>query len=276
VTTGEGRQPDGEEVEASVSGTGTDDVARAFVDAQATTRDAPGRPPTPAATVVPMRAGPEGIEVLLLRRGDTGAFGGMWVFPGGRVEPADAADPVSVPSDPDGANAGAIAVARRTAVREAAEEAGLDLDPDELVVHSFWLPPPEAPRRFATWFFLAPVAPQTAVQVDRSEVIEHQWLSPRRALAERDAGRLPLAPPTYVTIWQLVDVVSPEHAAGEAAARPPRRFLTRVRSGQGRVALVWEGDAAWPEGDLHTPGARRRLWVDEGGPWSAESPAGPR
>ena len=46
--------------------------------------------PAPAATVVLLRPGPGGPEVLLTHRPTTMAFaGGMHVFPGGRVDPAD-------------------------------------------------------------------------------------------------------------------------------------------------------------------------------------------
>src|SRR5690348_5643849 len=99
----------------------------------------------PAATVVVVRDGAAGIEVLLLRRSARPPFGGMWVFPGGRVEPGDA-DP-SRPMDE-------LAAARRAAVRETREEAGLVLDAATLVPMSHWTPPGITPRRFTTWFFL--------------------------------------------------------------------------------------------------------------------------
>ena len=48
-------------------------------------------PAVPAATLVPMRDGEHGPEVLLLRRSLTSGFvPGAYVFPGGRVEAADA------------------------------------------------------------------------------------------------------------------------------------------------------------------------------------------
>ena len=50
----------------------------------------PGEPPVPAATVILLRDGPDGLETLMLRRNSKLAFvGGMWVFPGGRVDPED-------------------------------------------------------------------------------------------------------------------------------------------------------------------------------------------
>jgi len=46
--------------------------------------------PSPAATVLLLRTTNDGVEVLMQRRGDALAFmGGMWVYPGGRHEPAD-------------------------------------------------------------------------------------------------------------------------------------------------------------------------------------------
>ncbi len=44
----------------------------------------------PAATVILAKDAEPGIEVLMLRRNSAIAFGGAWVFPGGRVDPEDA------------------------------------------------------------------------------------------------------------------------------------------------------------------------------------------
>ena len=46
--------------------------------------------PLAAATVVVLRRGEAGFETLMLRKNSKIAFGGMWVFPGGRVDPEDA------------------------------------------------------------------------------------------------------------------------------------------------------------------------------------------
>ena len=77
-----------------------------------------------AATVVLLRDGDAGVEVLLGERpGDRGSFAGAWVFPGGAVDDADAAGD-AIDSE---------AAARRAAVRETLEEVGLRVDEAALV-----------------------------------------------------------------------------------------------------------------------------------------------
>ena len=76
----------------------------------------------PAATVVVVRDGEAGVETLMLRKNSKIAFGGMWVFPGGKIDTAD-----QVVGD-DGAT-DELATAAAAAVREAAEEASVAVDP---------------------------------------------------------------------------------------------------------------------------------------------------
>lgn len=44
-----------------------------------------------AGTVLLLRDGADGLEVLMIERPDRGSFAGAWVFPGGKLEPADRA-----------------------------------------------------------------------------------------------------------------------------------------------------------------------------------------
>lgn len=55
-------------------------------------------PPVAAATVMVVRDGPTGLEVLLVRRhGNSGVLGGVHVFPGGKLDAADRlADPAAL------------------------------------------------------------------------------------------------------------------------------------------------------------------------------------
>lgn len=215
-------------------------------------------PALPAATVVLVRDRPGGLETLMLRKNAAVAFGGMWVFPGGRVDDAD--------HDPTGDE---LVAARRAAVREAAEETGLEVPETALVPFAHWTPPAMgAPRRFATWFFLAP-APDGTVAVDGGEIHEHVWARPADVLARHAAGEVELVPPTWVTLHRLTTALTVADALAEARSRPPERFVTRmVRAGEHLVAL-WAGDAGYERGDPDVPGPRHRLWMIPGG-WRYE------
>jgi 8-oxo-dGTP pyrophosphatase MutT (NUDIX family) len=208
--------------------------------------------PIPAATVVLARDTKDGIEVLMLRRSSRGAFGGMWVFPGGRVENEDLN-----PDAPDDE----LFAARRAAVREAIEEADVVVDGDALVTFSHWLPPAVAPKRFSTWFFLAPAPDAVEVAVDNQEIRDHEWLRPAEAIARRDAGEIELAPPTWVTLWRLSGVDTVDEAVRLARQNEPQRFETHMYFPDGVPVALWHDDVAYDNGDLDQPGPRHRLYM---------------
>jgi len=211
-------------------------------------------PPIPAATVVLVRDSSDHLETLMLRRNVDVSFGGMWVFPGGRVEPEDG----------DGEPG-----ARRAAAREAAEEAGLVVDSELLVPFAHWTPPPIAPKRFATWFFLAP-APAGVVSIDDAEIRDHVWVTPSAAFERHAAGGIQLAPPTWVTLHWLADSPNVEAALQRARADTVEYFSTHIAKGEdGEVVAVWHGDVAYDGGDLAAVGGRHRLAMTEGG-WRYE------
>lgn len=205
-------------------------------------------PAIPAATVILLRDTGTGIETLMLRRNSKIAFGGMWVFPGGRVEDADR----------DGTD-DEIGAARRAAVREAEEESGLVLRADDLVAVSHWTPPPVTPRRFSTWFFVAR-APDGAVTIDDGEIREHMWVSPQDAIVQRDGAVIELAPPTWVTLHTLGDAADTDDALARAAAIEPLVFVTQIAKTADGLAALWAGDHAYETGkDADAPGPRHRL-----------------
>lgn len=215
----------------------------------------------PAATVVVLRDGAAGLEVLLLRRDRSLSFaGGMWVFPGGRIDPADH------PDDADGGDpstptpAGLELAARTAAVREAAEEAGLVLEPSSLRRWTQWTPPPESPKRFSTAFFVAPLDAAVDVVVDDGEIREHRWLAPDEALRRRDAGEVGLSPPTFVTLHQLRAHAGVDDVLAHAATiTTPEHFATRIAVRDEQILALYHGDAGYETGDPDLEGPRHRL-----------------
>jgi 8-oxo-dGTP pyrophosphatase MutT (NUDIX family) len=164
--------------------------------------------PRPAATVILLRRGGKhkqrGLELLLVRRNPAARFmPGVWVFPGGAVDTTD----------------GAGEAAHRTAAaRELAEEAGIEVDPVELVPYSRWITPKIIPIRFDTRFYLALAPAHSPPKPDGSETVDAGWFEPRKALDLHRAGELPLVFPTIKHLESLTEFATAEEAL-EAARR---------------------------------------------------------
>jgi 8-oxo-dGTP pyrophosphatase MutT (NUDIX family) len=187
-----------------------------------------------------------GIELLMLLRSNVGVFGGLWVFPGGRVDDDDPGDDV-------------LSRARSAAVRETREEADIVLDGASLVPWSHWTPPPIIPKRYTTWFFIAPWS-GGEVHVDDHEVLEHRWMRPADALAEH----LPMAPPTIVTLAELV-TINPRCVSELARVGEPPAYVTvPSKDADGTLVMLWAGDAGYDTGDSLRPGPRHRMYLPKG------------
>jgi len=220
----------------------------------------PVAPARPSATVVLFREHDAGGEILLVQRsGRLDFHGGAWVFPGGRVDEHEAA----------AAGGDILAAARAAAVREVMEETGLAVAPNALVTISRWTTPIQAPKRFLTWFFLAPVDTYADVRVDGREIVASRWVSPAAAIEEHRAGRLDIPPPTFVTLKGLASARSlAEHHAGQSA-RDPDIFEPKIVLVEKGFFSLYAGDAGFEEGDISAPGPRHRLYSTESG-WHYE------
>jgi len=210
-----------------------------------------------AATVVVARTGADGLEVLMLHKSTGHAFGGMWVFPGGRVDPEDAGDDE-------------LDRARHAAVREAAEEAGIVVAAEDLVAFAHWTPPPEAPRRFGTWFFLVEARDVHEVTVDGGEIADHAWISPSEALGRQARGEIELAPPTWISLHGLQGYAGAAEALDAARGSEVTYYATHIGTLDGAIVALWEGDAGYEDADPTITGARHRLLMRDGAPWTYE------
>jgi 8-oxo-dGTP pyrophosphatase MutT (NUDIX family) len=188
--------------------------------------------PRVAATVILLRGGDSGLELLLVQRNPKARFmGGAWVFPGGAVDR----------SEGDGQPA-----LRAAAIREVAEEAGITLeDPDALVPFSRWITPAEVKIRFDTWFFLV-VAPEAAEpQVDGGEIVDSRWMTPAAALEAHQAGELLLVFPTIKHLEQLSGFESADALLAHARGLTVEPVQPRVEMGGETARILLPGDPGY-------------------------------
>jgi 8-oxo-dGTP pyrophosphatase MutT (NUDIX family) len=183
-----------------------------------------------AATVVLLRDGERGVEVLLAERPrDRGSFAGAWVFPGGAVDDADAL----------GGSVDTEDAARRAAVRETLEEIGLQLDRYDLVPFSHWTPPKNSEKQLRTTFFAVRV-PDGEIRPAPNEVMAVEWLRPVDALDRHAAGSMTLWPPTWVTLYGLQRAASVDEALAELRSGDVKPYVAKV-SEDGRT-ILWQED----------------------------------
>ena len=200
----------------------------------------------PASTLLLIRDGDAGIEVVMGHRPPGGPFGDVWVFPGGAVEDSDLHRAQSTEE------AWALA-----AVRETAEEVGIlitepdsigfevspgdDLydrldqlgaafDPGRLVYLSNWVTPRIVPKRFDTRFYLCAVRHEVEPVAVTDEFVSVDWVDVRASLTAHDRGDMPMIFPTVAHLRYVAgfdDVRSLEAEARSLAVIPqiePRMF----------------------------------------------------
>jgi glyoxylase-like metal-dependent hydrolase (beta-lactamase superfamily II)/8-oxo-dGTP pyrophosphatase MutT (NUDIX family) len=215
----------------------------------------PAAPPPPdpivATAVVLFREGPDGREVLLVRRGAERRFaGGFHAFPGGRLDPEDSQIPVA------GA-AGEPAALVACAVRELYEETGvllargaervgaaervrgrkaildgalrfgpflaangLTLDAALLAPAGRWVTPEYLPLRYDARLFLVPLPPGEEAEIWPGELAGGGFVRARRALARWERGEILLYPPNLHAVRTLAADGPPDLALLRA---PPER-----------------------------------------------------
>jgi 8-oxo-dGTP pyrophosphatase MutT (NUDIX family) len=197
---------------------------------------APGAAPAaearPAATVVLLRDGAGGPEVLMVRRHRGSSFmADAYVFPGGRIEPED------------GEGEAAYAVG---AARELAEEAGVTVDPSTLVPFARWVTPSAEGKRFDARFFVAAAPPGQTAHHDSVETVDSLWATPAEVLARYERGELKLPPPTIRNLEDLAPHATVAAALAWARGRVVTAILPKLVAVDATIAIVlpWDPEYA--------------------------------
>lgn len=187
--------------------------------------------PRPSASVIVIRDAP--LEVLMMRRHEKSSFvPNAWVFPGGTTDDADRALATNLGGDP------LMTSMRVTAARETFEETGVwlggplanaeekrrrllegtlpfhalvseaSLHLERLVWTSRWITPIGIPKRFDTWFFIAPVGRDIVATAEQIEATDVVWIDPAEALARHAAGSMQMVFPTLRNLEALAGYAS--------------------------------------------------------------------
>jgi 8-oxo-dGTP pyrophosphatase MutT (NUDIX family) len=124
----------------------------------------------------------------------------------------------------------------------------------ELRLFSHWLTPMGAPRRYNTWFFVAPAPDGEDGAHDDRELVSSTWVRPHDALEHNAASRIDLIFPTEMSLRALAryehaaDLLADLDATPHAADGAP---LVIVEGNGERVVLP--GDAGQPTGRWTIP-----------------------
>jgi len=206
---------------------------------------------SPAASVVILKPGNSGFDILLLKRSSELSFApNYWVFAGGKLETFDFKD-----------GYGEVDAAFHAAKRECLEETGLTVE--GLSYLSTWTAPESAKRRFRTHFFVATMPVAQEVAVDGSEIVEHLWLPLSEAADKAMSGQLLMMPPTVVTLVHLSEQNDPSLLEQFLADRPYLDYATKlIRTEEGIWALL-PGDSGWESKDLALNNRQHRLLLNQ-------------
>jgi 8-oxo-dGTP pyrophosphatase MutT (NUDIX family) len=212
-----------------------------------------------ATSVILLRDGDSGLQTWVIERVTKMAFAaGMTVFPGGKVESADASLPWAS-TGPErlvaqlGCDETLIRALVGAGIRETFEETGVlltvppvtgdlrehrtelertgvgfgdflavhaaRLDAKRLVPWARWITPAGAPRRFDTWFFVVGLPDELEPFDVSSESARAYWASVRTLLDEHRDGKRPMLPPTIAHLTELAQLGTVDAVLGSGPTR---------------------------------------------------------
>ena len=260
-------------------------------------------PLRPAATVLLMRDGPQGIEVLMTRRSMSASFApGAYVFPGGGIDAADAQAHgmaqrrpkqsdlhltqaiaairesfeelgILLASHQDGRWADQSDIAqidRKAPFAPQCQAKGLTLAADQVFVLAHWITDRDLPRRFDVPFLVARMPEGQTPVADETEQFEPVWVRPADALTRHAAGDFFMVYPTIRTLERLKAFASVDAVLQACAVNDEPLWTSCPRAGwlAGNEARYMEHEAPFGELALVTPDGQIHHHLD----WKTDQP----
>ena len=265
----------------------------------------PTREPVPlrnAATVLLLRDGMNGIEVLMTRRSMTASFApGAYVFPGGGIDAADSAAHsqstrratqsdlhltqaiaairesfeelgVLLARHADGGHvttADIAALDRKAPFAAQCKARGLTLAGSDIFVLAHWVTDRDLPRRFDVPFLVARMPEGQEPVADDAEQFEPEWIRPTDALAKHAAGNFFIIFPTIRTLERLQHYATVDAVLLDCASEKPL-WTSCPRAGflHGKQARYMEHEAPYGELELTSPDGQIVHHLD----WQTDAP----
>lgn len=255
-----------------------------------------------AATVLLLRDGPQGLEVLMTRRSMSASFApGAYVFPGGGIDELDAQTHaqstrragqtdlhltqaiaairesfeelgVLLARRPDRSYATAADIAaldRTEPFAQQCAERGLVLAGEDVFVLAHWVTDRDLPLRFDVPFLVARMPEGQEPVADDAEQFEPVWIRPTDALARHKAGHFFIIFPTIRTLERL-RVYSDVNSVLQACASEKPLWTSCPRAGllSGEVARYMEHEPPFGELALTCPDGQIAHTLD----WQTDTP----
>ena len=266
----------------------------------------PQRTPVPArlaATVLLLRDGVAGVEVLMTRRSSTANFApGAYVFPGGVVDAHDGTSHTQARRRPtqsdlhltqaiaairecfeelgvllarrsDGSQADHSDVAALERMQPFAAQClqrGLTLAADEVFLLAHWTTDRDLARRFDVPFLVARMPESQTPVADGSEQFEPVWVRPKDALARHKEGQFFIIYPTIRTLERLQAYASVQAVLQACATTEQPLWTSCPRGGLlgGRDVRYMEHELPYGELAMVCPDGQVSHALD----WQSESP----
>jgi recombination protein RecT len=241
-----------------------------------------------AATVLLLRDGAQGLEVLMTRRSMHASFApGAYVFPGGGIDAADAQ--CHTQSTRRATQSDLHLTQAIAAIRESFEELGvllarrvdcshlrtkdiaaldrkapfaalcaahgLTLSGAEVFVLAHWITDRDLPKRFDVPFLVARMPEGQEPVADESEQFEPVWVRPADALARHAAGQFFIIFPTIRTLDRLQAYATVDAVLAACSATDEPLFTSCPRAGlmHGKESRHMEHEAPFGELALTCP-----------------------